>query len=277
MYYVKYRIIIMEGLLIREERFDQILEKVNDRGYASVSDLSKYVGVSEVTIRRDLIDLENKNLLKKVHGGAKSLKKFFDKNENYQNKMTQNADLKKEVAELASKIIKHKDIIFLGAGATSFFITNYIHEKEITVVTNSQIILEVLSNYKNIKLICTGGTYRQETKSYIGPLSEKVVSDMRFNKCFIGVNGIDTECVYTSSLEASILYSKVLDNSASKYIIADHNKFNIVDFTSFYKTKEISTIITDDKIDKTLLRQFARKVSIINKKIYKRTFINNED
>lgn len=257
--------------MIREERFDRILAKVDESGYASVTDLSKLVGVSEVTLRRDLTDLENKNLLKKVHGGAKSLKKFFDKNENYQNKMAQNVNLKKEIAELASKAIKDKDIIFLGAGATSYFITENIHEKEITVITNSQIILDALSNYKNIKLICTGGTYRRETRSYIGPLSEKVVSDMRFNKCFIGVNGIDIENVYTSSLEASILYSKVLENTANKYIIADHNKFNVVDFSSFYKTKDISTIITDDEIDNTLMRQFARKLSIINRKIYNKT------
>lgn len=65
--------------MIREERFDRILAKVDESGYASVTDLSKLVGVSEVTLRRDLTDLENKNLLKKVHGGAKSLKNFLIK------------------------------------------------------------------------------------------------------------------------------------------------------------------------------------------------------
>ncbi|MFM1535667.1 DeoR/GlpR family DNA-binding transcription regulator [Helcococcus ovis] len=257
--------------MLKEERLQKIINLVEENKFMSVSNMSNILDVTEMTIRRDLIELEELNLIKRVHGGARINNNYFDRQDAYIKTIKSNSKNKKIIAKIAADSIKDNDVIFIGAGTTTYYLTDYIKAKNIVVVTNSQQIIEKLWDNQEVKLICTGGTYRGNTRSFIGPISERIILNMRFNKIYLGTNGIDKNNIYTSSYEASILYKTALNNSTNRYILADSSKFNRLDFVSFYETKDISIIITDDELPELIYKKYNKSMSILTPSIYKKS------
>ena len=150
----------------KNERIKFILDTVNVKGYVSIQELAQHLNVSTMTIRRYLTELEEKDELIKVHGGAESKlvrneKSQFEKQSLYMNE-------KKEIADIASHFIKPGETIFIGSGTTLEQLAYKITEEDIRVVTNSWPVFVIL-NQKNFKeLVLVGGTYRERTGAFVG-------------------------------------------------------------------------------------------------------------
>lgn len=227
----------------RLEYIEYALEKV---GFVKVDELQNKLKVSDMTIRRDLNELEKKGKAIRTHGGARSLaiKPIFEMS--HTDKSVINLDKKEEIAKLASSIINNLDseIIFLGPGTTIEMLAKLISNKSLTIVTNSLPVFITLSNM-DMDIYLLGGKIRNITQSFNGGITNDSLYNMKFHKIFFSCNAISENDVMTSTISEASTQRIALKNSAKKYLLADSSKFGKSDFISFASADELDYIITN--------------------------------
>ena len=188
--------------MLKEKRQDLIVEMVNNEGLIEVSSLTNTLNVTEMTIRRDLKELEEKKLLKRVHGGAKNIKSTPYVEYSNTEKKEKNISQKRDISEKIASILADGDTVFFGPGTTIEFVAEYIGDKKLKVFTNSLYLFNELVKIKTIDLKLIGGSFRNITGAFVGPMAVESIKKLRFKKAFIGVNGINDNnacLLYTST------------------------------------------------------------------------------
>ena len=142
---------------MKESRHKVILQELDQTGVVSVKNLKELLNVTDMTIRRDLIDLEKQGLLIRVHGGAHKKVKDSLNEASHSEKTMLNIEEKKLIAKKCADLIAEGDTVFIGSGTTTDFIGDYLEGKNISIVTNSLPIFEKLKDYPNFDLILIGG------------------------------------------------------------------------------------------------------------------------
>lgn len=249
--------------MIKEERQSIILDEVNKNGIIQVSDMTDKLDVTEMTIRRDLKELEEKGLLKRVHGGAKKIKSISQVEYSNAEKKEKNISQKRYISKQISDMLNEDDTVFFGAGTTIEFVPEYIGEKRLKAFTNSLYLFNELLSIDTIDLKLIGGSFRNITGAFVGPMAVESIKNLRFKKAFIGVNGINDNNAFTYNEDEGYLQKLVLDNSIEKYLVADSSKIGVEDFYSFYNIDEVN-IITDDKLSKQDLKSLKKYTKVIN-------------
>lgn len=235
--------------MLKEERHNFIINELKDNNIIHVSDITNKLDVTEMTIRRDLKELEEKGILKRIHGGAKTVDLLSKKEFSHNEKSKKNVKEKKEIAKKITSLIEDQETIFLGPGSTIELVSEYIEDKNCKIVTNSLYLVNRLNNigFKNFILI--GGSFRSTTGAFVGSLATSTVKKLRFKRAFIGVNGINDDKVFTYNEDEGEIQRIALDNAELKYIVSDHTKVGREDFLSFYNLDEIDCVITDSAIN----------------------------
>ena len=146
---------------MKEQRIDLIMKEVEKHGIVSVSDLMKKLGVTRMTIGRDLKLLEDSGMLKRTHGGAVKNDDLNLVELTHLQKKNINISKKEEIGKLATDYIENGDIIFIGASTTNECLLKNIKNKRIRIITNSFYIFEQYKGNKNFELILTGGAWRE--------------------------------------------------------------------------------------------------------------------
>lgn len=256
--------------MLKKERLVTILNLVNQSGIITVNQLIEQLGVSDMTIRRDLADLENSNKLIRMHGGCQSLT-YNMKNELAHNeKKSVFKKEKMEVAEIATSYIEEGDTIFLGTGTTIELFASYFDQNFIRIVTNSLPVFESLQErVDQYDVILLGGNYRKKTGAFVGSITNGVLEKMRFSKSFIGVNGINNDCISNSNSEEGSTQRLALNCAEKKYIVADLHKLNKSDFYCFYNLSDIDGLITNSNLDNELRQHYSNYTHVINQ-MYKK-------
>lgn len=246
--------------MITEERHRLIISEIKQKGSVKVADLVERFNISESTIRRDLVQLENLNYLKRVHGGAISVQsKFIEKS--YEDKRAQNSDEKDLIAQYAASLVEDGDSIYIDSGTTTFQMIKYLSQKKIIVVTNGLSNIEVLIEH-NIPCFVLGGKVKQSTKAVVGYEAINTLNRYRFDKCFMGVNGIHPLHGYTTpDPEEAMIKENAIKASNEVYILADGTKFGEVSFTRFAELNE-ATILTnlEDNINRYIEKTTVKVV-----------------
>lgn len=229
--------------MITEERHRLIISEIKQKGSVKVADLVEKFNSSESTIRRDLVQLENLNYLKRVHGGAVSVQsKLIEKS--YEDKRSQNCNEKNLIARYAASLVEDGDSIYIDSGTTTFQMIEYLSEKQIMVVTNGLSNVEALIEH-NIPCFVLGGKIKQSTKAVVGYEAISTLNRYRFDKCFMGANGVHSLHGYTTpDPEEAMIKENAIKASNEVYILADGSKFGEVSFTRFAQLPE-ATIITN--------------------------------
>lgn len=233
--------------MLTEERHNLISRFLEKKGIAKISELMDLTSTSESTIRRDLIFLESINVIKRIHGGATLPKRRFTE-PSYSEKEDQNVAEKKAIAKFAAELIEEGDSIYLDGGTSTFEIIQYIKKQNIMVVTNGLKHINALMQ-QNINGYILGGKVKNSTKTVIGADALKSLQKFRFDKCFIGINGVHMEFGFTTpDSEEAILKENAIKHSRQTYVLADESKFGEVSFVKIADLKE-AVIITDSKIE----------------------------
>lgn len=248
--------------MLKDERQDLIVELVNDENIIEVSELTKALNVTEMTIRRDLKELEEKGLLKRIHGGAKKVRNLSSVEYSNTEKKQKNINQKKYISKKISEIIEDDEIIFMGPGTTMEYVSEYITGKHLTIFTNSLYLFNELIKIDSLTVRLIGGKYRKITGAFVGPLAIDTVKNLRFQKAFIGVNGISQNNAFAYNEDEGFLQKIILDNASEKFIVADSSKIGVEDFYSFYKLEDVS-VITDDKVSKNNLKNLESFTKVI--------------
>ena len=207
--------------MLKIDRHSYILNELKKKHLVRVNRLAIDMKVTEMTIRRDLKELEDYGHLTRIHGGAKLKPKNFYQEDNFNKKISVNVDEKKEIARKVAGLIKNNETIFIG------------------------------------------GRYRPKTKGFVGYFTQDALSKISVNKAFVGVNGIDLEKVTISDEEEGRCNDTILNNATERYVLADHSKFSTHAFYSFYRLKDLTAIISDDKLDENIKEQYKKEVDII--------------
>ena len=229
-----------------------LLKELNIRKVLSVDGAMKLLNVSESTVRRLFASMEDKGVCIRNSGCIRLLNNDFTNIYVYEHMESTNVSEKTVIAQKALAYINPGDILFLDAGTTlarlTMAIIQAIQDKklgDITIFTNSLINFNLLKDYAVVNLI--GGEYRENRKDFHGAISEIVLKNIRFGKCFIGTDGYskNTGFIATDFTSASIL-SNVIESSELCYILADANKFREIPGMRFADKDNITAVITDD-------------------------------
>jgi DeoR family L-fucose operon activator len=246
------------------ERYEKIVQLVNERGSIRVSELSELCQVTEETIRRDLDRLEQAGRLRRSHGGAVDIKDHHQPEIPYFEREITHADEKKRIAQEAIKLIQPKDRILLDASTTAWYMASSIPDIPLTVLTNSIKVAMALSSKKKIEVISTGGLLASRSLSYVGPLAERSLDAYHVDKVFLSCKGVHLERGISESNELQARIKSIMIGMADQVILlADSSKFGVQAFTHVADLVDVNTIITDRRIpQETLIQLEERQISV---------------
>lgn len=242
--------------MLTEERWQHILSALQSNGVISVSALSKTLGTTEVTIRRDLEKLEREGKLKRTHGGAIRSSQYggtyFEPH--YSQLDVMNAGLKAQISKKAFELISDNSAIIIDSSTTSKQLCELIRRNPPTglmVVTNSVRIVLEFSMCESVEVILVGGQVRKNLISCTGPLSELLLDQIRVDKAFIGINGIDFEdnVMTTPNISEGAIKNSMMKCAKEIIILADHTKFGKTFLCKVCNATDVDTIITDNEVD----------------------------
>ena len=228
------------------QRHKRILTELGKEGYVKVADLSELLGVSAVTIRKDLSELERKKLLFRNHGSVSLFSSLIgDRHIDEKEKIM--VDEKLRIAEAANKLLESADHIIIASGTTVLAFANKISTTEpLTVITSSVKVSLSLCYRQNIDVIQLGGSMRKSSASVIGREAENLLSVLTCNKLFIGIDGIDVDYGLTTSNIGEAHLNKMMIKAAQKVIVlSDSSKFGKRGFGKICNVSQIHQIITD--------------------------------
>ncbi|SDM17447.1 DeoR/GlpR family DNA-binding transcription regulator [Sediminibacillus halophilus] len=245
--------------MLTPERHQLIVKQVAEHGTVAIQELIKLTAASESTIRRDLSELENQHKLVRVHGGAAS-RQTISQELSIPEKTTKNLQEKKRIAAEAAALVEPDEYIYLDAGTTTIEMIPHLKNKNITVVTNGLTHLDALSA-QQITTYLTGGLVKHKTRALIGRGAQISLQSYRFDKCFIGVNGIDLAYgLTTPDPEEALIKHQALQSAQQCFVLADHTKFGQVSFSKIADLEEV--LLITNKMDEAIISPYHDKTNI---------------
>lgn len=250
--------------MLKKERHKKILDYLLKNRTVRTSFLSDKLGVSEVTIRKDLKELEQEQLLTRDHGGAIIEKINID----FPLKVreTENIEKKKEIAREALSLIADNDVIFLDAGTTTGQLVDLLVKElpgSLSVITNSLPIANKLAGSSiNLKMI--GGDFRSETMSLIGPDAIQYLNRLKVDKLFLGASGVSLEYGITNTNIFEAELKKVMISIAREVILlADSSKIDNLALNKVADLGDVDKVITDNEVDNEFKQRVKNIVQLI--------------
>ncbi|MBD5069611.1 MAG: DeoR/GlpR transcriptional regulator [Lactobacillus sp.] len=248
--------------MLKKERLLKIVEIVEQKEIVTVGELIEALNVSDMTIRRDLDELDKSGKLIRLHGGAQRLENSGEIELSRNQKKELHLAEKREVAKLAAAKIKAGDTIYIGAGTTLELIVDYVEQPDsLRVVTNSLPVFEAWQK-TNAELILVGGNYRKHSGEFIGSLTIKVLEDLKFTKAFVGVNGVNNDSMMSANAEEGQAEALGLNNAREKIVVMDKYKFNRNDFYNFYSLYNVDVLLTNSSVSPDTLEHYQTYTKI---------------
>lgn len=247
--------------MLSEERHEKILDMIQTKSYVKVSELMKAFDVSIETVRRDLFFLESRGLLKRIHGGATASKKIPEF-QDISHRVHIQSEQKKCLANMAVSLIREQDIIAIDSGSTAIefaeAIRNSLHD--LTVVTHSMSVFEILGHNAGIKLILIGGQYLTSEDAFYGPLAENQLRNLRVSKSFVFPSGVSLKDGITDFVVELIPIQKAyLEIAGQPFVMADSSKFETSAFVKICDINANQVYITDDKLSDEIYEMYIQK------------------
>ncbi|GAB3958859.1 DeoR/GlpR family DNA-binding transcription regulator [Spirosoma harenae] len=247
-----------------QQRKSLIVRTVEERGSADVHELADLLQTSEMTVRRDLIQLAALGLIYRTRGGAMKVSLATDKH-HFANKTAVNSERKDYICQLAAQEIQEGDIIFMDCGSTIFRLCPFIRNKRITVITNSlPVVAELMGSEVAINLI--GGEVDQDRKAIHGLIAEEHMSRYRANRAFIGVDGISLQNGLTANSEKEASTAITMARQSEKvYLLCDSSKLETTKYVYFAPLSLFDVLITDNEAIPEVVNAYRQAgVTLIN-------------
>ena len=231
--------------MFAEERRFKIAQIIQSGQSVKVAELSRTFEVSEATIRRDLVELENSGHIVRTHGGAVgSITTNFEPS--FSEKQERHLEEKEYIGKIAASYINDGETVILDSGTTTQFIAKYITAKNITIITNSTNLANELSHRQDIEVIITGGSVRPLTRAMVGPIAEATLRQFRVDKAFVGANGISIKSgVTTPNYMEACTKRAMVEVAKEVFLAADSSKFGEISFSLIAQVSKFNYIITD--------------------------------
>ncbi|WP_080845813.1 DeoR/GlpR family DNA-binding transcription regulator [Cytobacillus gottheilii] len=236
--------------MLTPDRHQLILKLLKQQSTVKIQEIVEATDSSESTIRRDLTLLERGKYLKRVHGGASRLQGKLQEPSMIE-KSAKNLQEKKWIAKHAAELVEEGDSIYLDAGSTVAEIIPFLPVHNIVVVTNGLTHVNLLLE-RNITTYIIGGYAKPKTNAVIGRGALESLKQYRFDKCFMGVNGIHPEFGFTTpDQEEALIKQHAIGLSREAYVLADDSKLFEIGFAKIGDLHE-AVIITNENDEESL-------------------------
>lgn len=244
---------------MKQERFELILRAARESGKVTPVDLSRALGVSQITIRRDLRELSNLGLLLRVHGGA-LVPPPAQKEPAIIQRLQQNREVKESIGKAAANLVKDGDSVFIGSGSTTAYVCRHlINRSQLTVITNSLHVGRELAIAENITVVVIGGFLRSSELAMIGHIAEQALKEVRVDKVIMGIEALSLECGLTNDYLPEVMTDRAIIGMAPELIlVADHTKFSRTASAIVADFSRVTTFVTDANIDPGLLARIKK-------------------
>ncbi|MBD2871912.1 DeoR/GlpR family DNA-binding transcription regulator [Paenibacillus arenilitoris] len=246
--------------MFANERRMKIMELLEQKTSVTVSELMKRFGVSIETVRRDLEYLESQQALKRVHGGAVSnqkMKRFAS----LESRMSENRELKRQLAGIAIRYIREDDTIALDTGSTAMELAPLLkeHFRRLTVVTNSPEVFGALTDAEGFELIQIGGQYLRGEKAFYGHMALDAVNRLHVAKAFVFPSAVSLRHgVGVFVHELFDIQRAYIHNADEVFILADSSKFEIAATVKLCDVSPSHTIITDRELPEPIYSLYKK-------------------
>lgn len=253
--------------MLAQERKKKIVDLVNKNRFVKLSDLSRELNITEATIRRDLTELDEMRLVKRVHGGAESMREQIGSDFKQSN-----FDICKEerirIAQTAYKYIESYDSILLDGSTTVYELALILAKGDkvgLSVLTNAFDIASILGMRNDFTVIHTGGRVSSPVDHCYGIIAEKIIRETRVDKGFFGTFGVDPTYGYSvDNFEIAATKMCMLRSCKHTFVLADHTKLGLTYMAKFANfAGEIDNLITDSLPEGLTAEKFNSSVNLI--------------
>lgn len=239
-----------ERALFPPQRHERILSLVHQRGRVDVADLAEEFEVTTETIRRDLSDLQRRRLVRRVHGGAV----LWDSG-GFQPLLAQRdvrfVDEKRRIAAAAIRELPPEGTLLLDSGSTTTRVLQQLPpDNALTLVTNSVLAPQILSEHEGVRLILLGGAVDRKARAVVDEQTVAAVRDLRVDVLILGTDGLSPDGGLTTPYRNQAELKRAMIASAQRVIVvADHSKIGNDLFIRFASCADVDTLITDAAVD----------------------------
>ncbi len=228
------------------ERREQLLRFVETQQRVTINQICQEFLVSPATARRDLEILEQEGKVRRFHGGA-LLTASAPPEPPFAERSAEQAEEKRRIGRAAAALVNDGETLFLGSGTTVLETARNLRQhRELTVITNSLLVMNMLADVPDITLVGLGGILRSTEQSFIGHLTELALSELRVNKVIMGIRAIDLDTGITNDyLPETQTDRKILSISREVIVVADHTKCARLSSVFLAPLTQVHTFITD--------------------------------
>ncbi|RSM62376.1 DeoR family transcriptional regulator [Amycolatopsis sp. WAC 01376] len=235
--------------MLARQRQAVILEEARRTGAVRVSDLVARLGVSDMTVRRDLDVLAGRGLVEKVYGGATSVVGKSTDEPGFEAKSVRQRAQKEAIAALAAGLVRPGTAIGISAGTTTWTLARALDEVPgLTIVTNSIQVADVLrgANQPDRTVVLTGGV-RTPSDALVGPVAVQSLRSLHLDVVFLGVHGMAGGPGFTTpNLTESETDRALVEAGRKLVVLADHTKWGIVGISTIAGLEEADVVVSDD-------------------------------
>lgn len=231
-------------------RHEQILSALREHGRVGVAELAGSFGVSEMTVRRDLEQLESQGLCERVHGGAvPAVSRSYEPP--FGVRAEQRMDAKARIGKAVAAMLADHETVLLDIGTTTLEVARALKShRGLTVVTHSLRIASELADEHGLRVICLGGIVRPGEQSLVGRATEEAMQQFYVDVCVLGVGGLDADAGLTEfNLDDAAIKRVALERGRRVIVAADAAKLGAVAFAAIASVDVVDTVVTDAPAD----------------------------
>jgi DeoR/GlpR family transcriptional regulator of sugar metabolism len=253
--------------MLARQRQSLIVQELTRAGSAKVSELTRLLGVSDMTVRRDLDVLAQAGLVEKVHGGAVLPGAPSSHEPGFEAKSARELDAKQAIARRAAGLVTPGTAVALSAGTTTFALARLLREVAgLTIVTNSMRVASLFGESAPARppgsaaVVLTGGI-RTPSDALVGPVADLAIRSLHVDDLFLGCHGIDPAAGLTTPNLAESETNRAFIQAARRVtVLADHTKWGVVALSSFAALQEVDTLISDSGLSPDAREAAAERV-----------------
>lgn len=245
----------MNGVFI-PERWERIIDMVKLQGRASVEEIAQSLGVSPTTVRRDLARIHEKGLIKRTRGGAAPSQHVRVGPTLAESRLI-NPSEKDIIGKAASGLVSDDDTLMIDGGFTTYQVARHIQSTNLTVITNSLDVAQILATRESIIVITIGGELNPVTGTLTGPVAEQQILGYWADWAILGADAVSPGEGLTSPNPLTAQTKKaMIQSSHCLIVVADHTKLGRFAPHRVAPCSAIGTLVTDDKADPGIVEAF---------------------
>lgn len=235
------------------QRILHVQELFSKQEFINLEELCRLLNASKSSIRRDLMQLEEKGVLRRVHGGAISLQ-TRDEVLDFGRLSGSSHDEKTSIGRAAASLVQDHQTVILGGGSTVVEVAMHMRDKMVQVVTNSIPVAQVFWDSKQVEVTLTGGYVYPRLGVQIGPICERMLRTVSADMVIMGIRGI-SEGGISDSNSLNVESIRAMIHAARKVVIvADHSKFGRDAMLHVASLSDIDQIVTDKELEPEFMK-----------------------